>query len=79
MNNNVWNLTIPTVTWCVFQNSLFFQNEQGRSNITMDDSSVAEEPNFSSLIISSVAEEPLISALIDDKFSEGKETIRISR
>ena len=45
----------------------------------MDDSSVAEEPNFSSLIISSVAEEPLISASIDDKFSEGKETIRISR
>ena len=79
MNNNVWNLTLPTVTWRVFQNSLFFRNEQGRSNITMDDSSVAEEPNFSSLIISRVAEEPLISALIDDKFSEGKETIRISR
>ena len=45
----------------------------------MDDSSVAEEPKFSSSIISSVAEEPLISASIDDKFSEGKETIRINR
>ena len=79
MNNNVRNLTLPTATWCVFQNSLFFRNEQGRSNITMDDSSDAEEPNFWSSIISSVAEEPLISASIDDIFSEGKETIRISR
>ena len=44
----------------------------------MDESSVAEEPNFSSSYISSVAEEPLISASIslDDEFSDGEETTR---
>ena len=44
----------------------------------MDESSVAEEPNFSSSIISSVAGETSISALTGDEFSEGEEAIRIS-
>ena len=40
----------------------------------MAESSVAEDPNFSSSYISSVAEEPLISASMDDEFSNGEET-----
>lgn len=46
------------------------------SNVTMDESSVAEDPNFSSSYISSVPEEPLICASMDDEFSNGEETTR---
>ena len=41
----------------------------------MDESSVAEEPNFSSSYISNVAEDPLICASMDDEFPYGEETI----
>ena len=55
--------------------SLYFRNKQKRSNVTMDESSVEKETNFSSSIISSVAEESSISAPMNDEFSEGEETI----
>ena len=79
MHNNVCSRTLSEVTWCVFQNSLFFRNEQRRSNVTMDESSVAEGPDIWSSIISSVAEEASISASMDDEFFEGEETMRIIR
>ena len=43
----------------------------------MDESSVVEEPNFSSSYISSIAEEPLISVSTDDELSDGEETTSI--
>ena len=55
--------------------SLYFRNKQKRSNVTMDESSIEKETNFSSSIISSVAEESSISAPMNDEFSEGEETI----
>lgn len=47
------------------------------SHVMMVESSVAEEPKFSSLYISNVPEEPLISAWRDEDFSHGEETTRI--
>ena len=47
------------------------------SNVTMDESSIAEEPKFSLSYISIVLEEPLISAWRDEDFSHGEETTRV--
>ena len=60
----------------VFEIRCSFETNR-ESNVTMDESSVAEEPKFSLSYISIVPEEPLISAWRDEDFSHGEETTRI--
>ena len=71
-NSEIWHFW--RLLWhVVFKIRCSFETNR-ESNVTMDESSVAEEPKFSSSYISSVAEERLISAWKDEDFSHGEET-----